>query len=59
MQEEEENILSTTTSQTPIPQEKHDKNLREEESSPVTEIEAKQFLIYTKKPKNNPPPVFM
>ena len=60
LQETQENILSTTTSQTPVPQEKHDKVPREEESYLVTEIESKHFLIYTKSlPKKNPPPVFM
>ena len=59
LQEVQEQILSTTTSQTPVPQEKRDKRPIEEDYSLVTEIEAKQFLIYTKKPKNNPPPFFM
>ena len=59
MQEVEEQILSTTTSQNLVPQEKHDKRPREEKSPAVIEIGANEFLIYTTKLKINPKPVFM
>lgn len=54
LQEEEEKALSTTTSQTPLPQEKHNKRPREEISSPVTEISAKEFISYPKRHRTGP-----
>lgn len=58
LQEAEEQVISRTSSRTPTPQKRPKKRIREEDYSPLTLIEAKQFLIYTKNPKNNPAPVF-
>ena len=41
MQEVEEKLASTSTSQTPVPQEKAGKMKREEESPSVTDIASK------------------
>ena len=52
-------MISTTTSQTLLLQEKQDKMLREEDSPSVTEIGSKEFMIYKKKQKTNSTPVFL
>lgn len=53
LQEAEEQVLSKTTLETPIPREKIDKRLREDDSPSVTKVSAKEFKIYTKKIKTN------
>lgn len=46
LQEAEEQVISRTTSETPIPREKSEKWPREEESPTIIELSAKEFNIY-------------
>ena len=53
LQEVEEQVLSRTTSEIPIPREKIDKRLREDDYPSVTKFSAKEFKIYRKKIKTD------
>ena len=54
LQEAEEQLVSTSTSQTPVPQEKTRKRLREEESPSATDTTSKEFkIMYKKRTKLN------
>ena len=55
LQEAEEELESTSISQTPVPQEKAGKRIREEESPSMMDTSNKEFTImYRKRNKLNP-----